>query len=196
MPTITTETPDETGHETFTGRLNRLAEQADDARIAAVAELIERELPASDDTKNMRRIVLSNLLAVSLSGAPLEERHIVVAGLLGEVFAKEEKALADAAAGVVELPVPPGLDGKEILRVFREEGSKDIVIMGAPAAAQPPEWGVILHDVASHIADHAVEKHLIQPPQRGALLDTIAASFEVEHEEPRGTLPYKPELHS
>ena len=188
MPTITTETPDETGHETFTGRLNRLAEQADDARIAAVAELIERELPASDDTKNMRRIVLS--------GAPLEERHIVVAGLLGEVFAKEEKALADAAAGVVELPVPPGLDGKEILRVFREEGSKDIVIMVAPAAAQPPEWGVILHDVASHIADHAVEKHLIQPPQRGALLDTIAASFEVEHEEPRGTLPYKPELHS
>jgi hypothetical protein len=70
------------------------------------------------------------------------------------------------------------------------------MVIVVDAKAQPPEaWGITLHDVASNIAEHAVEKGLIKPSQRQEMLDRMARFFAKEHKKPSDTArPYKTRL--
>lgn len=189
----------------FTDKLNTLTPFLEKIDMEPFLTWVKEHLPAeaaSKDPENTLRIVLQAMFTETLKNASREEKNIFVASVLDDLFSEEEKqATIQSANGLVELDVPLGFDGIEIVRMFseikngQETGCTVAVVLAG--ALTPEHWGLALHDIAKNVANGAVENKLIKPSQRGRVLKTIADVFRMEHKKPTDEArPYKPDLDS
>jgi len=193
----------------FTNHLNELSSLLEGVDVepflAAVRGLLPKEV-ASKDPENTFRIVLQAMFIESLRNASDNEKSIFLASLMDELFSDEQQAPSDDSVlsvepGCHEISPPPGLDGIEALRVFRETKNGAItgsaVVLVDASGFRPAAWGVLLHDIAKNIADSAAERDLVPTKQRSKLLDNIVEAFVREHETSSAKRKiYKPVLDS
>lgn len=189
----------------FTDKLNELVPLLENVDIEPFLALIKERLPAgpmNKDPVNALRITLQAMFTETLKNASRDEKNTFIAGVVDDLLSDEEKqATVDSANSITELDAPLGLDGVEIVRMFKEfKNGKDTgstVAVVLAGALSPAHWGIALHDIAKNVANGAVENKLIKPSQRDRVLKTIADVFRMEHKKPTDEAkPYKPDLDS
>lgn len=83
-----------------------------------------------------------------------------------------------------ELVVPPGAksdpEAQELVRVWAAHGSQHVTIAAA-AWEDPATWGIMLVDLARHVANYYSTEHGMD---RADILARIKALFEAEWESP------------
>ncbi len=75
----------------------------------------------------------------------------------------------EGVAMIVELPLPPGVSGEEVLRVVRSEGMTVVVV--DPRSYSPIGWGTVLREIVRGIVHH------IKPEFKEEIEDSIMLAF-------------------
>ena len=88
---------------------------------------------------------------------------------------------------VEEIPLPPSVRGTEALRVVVASDGR-LIVMIRSAQFNPGEWGLLLHDVAQHVACGLVRAGLERvdggPVTEAVILNEIVDMFQREHVKP------------